>query len=145
MAAGDEQREERIRRRLVALEERGEEVAVQMVDRVERQAGRERERFRRGDADDEAADESRPGRDGDAVELAERDAGARQRVVDRRGEQRGVPAGGDLGHDPAVLRVELVLVGRDVREHAHAVAHDGGRGVVARRLDPEQQHLRSDS
>ena len=68
--ARDEQREKRVRRRLVALEKRREEVAVQVVDRVERQAGRERERLGRRDADDEAADQPGSGGDRDPVELA---------------------------------------------------------------------------
>jgi len=50
----------------------------------------------------------------------------------------------DLRDDAAVLRVKLILVGRDVREHAHAVTDDRGRRVVAGRLDAKQQHPRQE-
>src|SRR5665213_4177841 len=45
VAARDQQREERVLRRLLALEKGGEQMAVQMVDRVQRQVGGERERL----------------------------------------------------------------------------------------------------
>ena len=72
MAARNEQREKRIGRRLLAIEEGREDVAVQMIDGVERPVQCEGVRFRGGDADDEAADQARTAGYGDAVEIRKR-------------------------------------------------------------------------
>ena len=116
-------------------------MAVQVIDRVEGLAGGEGQRLGGGDADHEAAfDEPRAYRDGDAVQVVEGERGAFQGVFDRGAEQRDVLTARDLGNDSAELRVEGVLIGRDVREHAAPVADDRRRRVVARGLDSEQEH-----
>ena len=72
-----------------------------MVHRVEREPGRERERLRRRDADDEAADEARPRRDRDPVELVERDAA---RASARRRPRRTAARRGAATRSPARCR-----------------------------------------
>ena len=143
MAARDQQRQERVGRRLLAVQKRGENVAVEMVDGVERLIEGEGERFGGGHADDEAADQAGAARDGDAVNAAQRRAGAAERVLDGCREQGDVLAAGDLGDDAAVFGVEFVLVGGHAGEHVAAVADQGRGGVVARRFDTENQHGRS--
>ena len=54
-----------------------------MIDRDERLAGRKRHALARHQPDQDAADEARPGRGGDAVELAGADAGLRERAGDQ--------------------------------------------------------------
>ncbi len=103
-----EQAEER-RLERVGLEVEGRDVAVQVVDRNERQPARPGDRLRRGDADEERADQAGPLRDRDGVEGVEVDSGRVQRLPYDRGDELEMPARGHLGHDPAEARVQLSL------------------------------------
>ena len=116
----------------------------EVVDAVERHAERERERLGRGHADEQRAGQARAGRDGDGVEVAQRDAGRRAGPLDGRHHRLEVGAAGDLGHDPAEPRV-LVDAARDGVGEQGLAAHDADAGLVARRLDAEHQGLVSSS
>ena len=70
VTAAREQADERRLQRVRLEVERGD-VALQVVDGHERQAPRPGERLRRGEADEEGADEARPARDGDPVDVLE--------------------------------------------------------------------------
>src|SRR5580698_1870931 len=141
VTAGNEQCEKRVRRKLFAIEKRCEDVSVQVVDGVDRFVQCEGECFCRGNADYEAADQSRSGGYCDAVDLFEVCAGAVDRIFDGSGKQRDVTPSSDFRYDAAVFGVEGVLIGRDAGEHVPAVADEGGRGVVAGGFDAEDQHL----
>ena len=69
-AAGDQAEERRLER--LGLEEVGGDVALQVVDRDQRQAARRGDRLRRADADQEGADQPRPDRDRDRLDVVER-------------------------------------------------------------------------
>ena len=138
MSTGNEQCEKRIRRFFIAIEKRGKDVSVQVIDGVERLVRREGERFCRRNTDDEAADQAGAARDRDCIDVGKTQLSAAERVVDRCREQRDVLTARDFRDDTAVLRMKRVLIGRHARQHVAAVAHDGGRGIIARGLNPEK-------
>ena len=114
VAAAREQAEER-RLERVGLEVERRDVPVQVVDRRERKPPRPRERLRRGDADEQRADEARAARDADEVDVVERRVRLAERLPDDRQHELEVPPRRDLRHDAAEARVELGLRGDDVR------------------------------
>ena len=124
-----------------------EDVPLEVVHADERQPGRHREPLRVRDAHHERADEPGPVRDRDRVESREGSgpsspsaAPARsQRLVDDADDRLGVLAARDLGHDAAEARVEVDLARDDVGEQLAPAAHDRGGGLVARRLDREDE------
>jgi len=81
-------------------------MAVQVVDRHQRQSPRPGKRLGSGDADEQRSDQPRPRGDGDRFDLVG------QHLLDHRRDQLEMPARGDLGHHPAEARVQLIL-GRD--------------------------------
>ena len=135
-AAGDEAEEGRLQR--LGLEEVGGDVALQVVDRDQRQPPRRGDRLRGADADQQGPDQARAGGHRDRLDVIERGAGLVQRRLDHRRRQLQVVARGDLGHDAAELRVRRGLRGDRVGEHARAVQHRRA-GVVAGRLYGEHQ------
>ena len=80
-----------------------------------------------------------PRRHGDAVDVLERRARLGERLADHRRHELEVPPRRDLGHDAAVARVQLGLRGDDARADLAVVGDERRRGLVARRLDPEDQ------
>ena len=97
----------------------------------------------RGDgahADHERAREPRAARDGDRVEVGERHARLGEGRPDGGLDRLEMRACGDLGHDAAVAGVLLHRGGDDVGEQGRA-AHDADAGLVAARLDPEDEGL----
>ncbi len=115
-------------------------MTVKVVDAVEGLAAREGQRLGRRNAHDEAADQSRADGDGDRVDVGEPHLGASECIVDCRAQKRDVLPACNLGDDPAELRVEAILIGRDVRQRALAVTHDRRRRIVARGLKSEDEH-----
>ena len=87
----------------------------------QRRAGGERRRLRGGHPDQERADQTRADGHGDAVDVAEPDAGLLERLRQQRVERLHVRAGGDLGHDAAEPLVQVLLAGDQVRAHVEAV------------------------
>ena len=116
--------------------ERGD-VAVQVVDGHEREPARPGERLRRREADEQRADQARPARDGDGLDVVEGGAALLERLGEHRADELEVPARGDLGHDAAVARVQLGLRGDDVGAHLAVPRDERDRGLVAGGLDPE--------
>ncbi len=135
-AAGDEAEEGRLER--LRLEEVGGDVALQVVDRDQRQPPRRGDRLRGADPDQEGADQARPGGDRDRLDLAQLDLGLGERRLDHRRGQFEVVARGDLGDDAAEVGVRGGLRGDQVREDPRPVEH-GRAGVVAGGLDRENQ------
>ena len=141
-AAGEQADERRLeddaRRPSETAQEVRRDVALEVVDRRERQAARGGDRLRGRDADEQRADEPRPLRDADERDVVERRAGAAQRVVDRGVGELEVVARGDLRHDAAVGVVDA-LRGDDVRQHVAVAGDDRRARVVAARLDREDE------
>ena len=115
------------------------DVPVEVVDPDERQATRPRDRLRGGDADEQRADQPRPLRHGDAVDVVERRARLGERLADDRRDELEVAARGNLGDDAAVARVQIGLRGDDARANLPVLRDERRRGLVATRLDPEDQ------
>jgi len=149
-------------RRLDAQRVAGRQMALQVVDRRERQTPRVGNGLRGGEAHEQGADQARTGRDRDALEVVPGRPGLGEGVGHGADQQLGVAPRGDLGHDPAEGGVELVLRRDDRRtddratratwpawvawvEGVEGVDH-GRAGVVARSLDAQQQgHAESPS
>ena len=134
-AAREEAEERRLER--VRLEVERGDVPVEVVDRDERQPPRPRERLRGGEPDEQRADQPRPLRHGDAVDVVERRARLGERLADHRRDELEVAPRRDLGHDAAVPRVEVRLRGDDARANLSVLRDERRRGLVAARLDPE--------
>ena len=83
-------------------------MALQVVDRGQRQAAPGGQALGRGHAHEQRADQPGPLGDGDEVDVVERDVGRAQRVVDDVVDEREVVAGGDLGHHAAVAVVDAL-------------------------------------
>src|SRR5690606_18087796 len=79
-----------------------------------------------------------PGRDGDGVDVLEPAAGRVQRGVEGGHEGLEVGPARHLRHDAPEARVLVHRRGRDVGEQLTA-ADEGEAGLVAARLDPEDQ------
>ena len=90
--------------------------------------------------DEQRAGQPRAVGDGDAVDVR---PGRRRRPAQTSSRTGHDPAqvgpGGDLGHDPARRRVQGDLRGDDVADDAPAVLDEGDAGLVARRLDRQQE------
>jgi hypothetical protein len=112
-------------------------VAVQVVDRDERQPPRPGERLRRGDADQKCPDQTGPLRDADGLDIAELGVRVGEGLPERRQDQLEMVPGGHLRNDTSVRRMQLGLRGDDVGEHAAFPGDERGGGLVTRGLDPE--------
>ena len=125
----------------LGLKEQRGDVAVQVVDRSEWQPPRPGERLRRRQSDEERADQPWALRDRDPFDPVEPDPGLAERLAQDGRDELEVPPRSDLGHDASVLRVQLRLGGDDVGQDLAVVRDDGGRRLVAGRLEPEDQAL----
>ena len=144
VTTGHEHDRER-RGELRILEPSRVEVGLEVVDTDVREAGHERERLRRAHADEQRAREAGTVARGDGADVGELESGFTERVGDHRVDELDVRPARDLGHDTAVLRVELDLARHDRRQHAPAVLDDGRGRFVARRLDAQDVHQRRGS
>jgi hypothetical protein len=118
-------------------------VRLEVVDGDQRLLGDQRDRLCGGEPDDDAADQPGAGRGRDAVERREGKLGLDHRLGDHEVEHLHVGARGNLWHDAAVARVLRLRqhhVGEDLAGAVLVAPHDRGRGLVARRLDAEDQH-----
>ena len=116
------------------------DVTEQVIDRYERQPARIRQRLAGREPDEQRPDQPRPLRDRERGDVAERHPGLGERGLDDRNDELEVPPRGDLGHDPAEARMQLVLRRPDARAHLAVARHDGGAGVVAGGLEREDHH-----
>ena len=127
----DDEREPRVRRRVVVGEPGRVGVAFEMVHPNQRQALPVRERLGRVHSHHERAHEPRTAGDGDRVDLVERDLRLAERRFEHRDHLEQVLARGHLRYDAAVARVYRHLRSNDVRNNAPPILHDGGGGFVA--------------
>ncbi len=117
----------------------GGQMAGQVVHGDERLAGRDREALGGVGADEQRAGEAGTGRDGDRLDIGQRDPRVQQRRLDHGRDVADVLAACDLGEDAAVRGVQHRLAGDDVRPDDAARLDDGGGRLIARRLDAEDQ------
>ena len=105
-----------------------------MVDRDQRLAGGEREALAGEKRDHHAADQSRPGRRRDCVDVANRHVGVIEHLADQTRQDLDMGARRDLRDDPAIGLVRAVLPDHRLRENAPVAGHQRYRTVVARGL-----------
>ncbi len=144
MAAGRE--EKAVREWGCVGESRGQRVRLQMVHRHQWLAVHERDRLGHGQADDDAADQARPGGRGDTVEGGERDPRLVHCLGDDGIECLDMGAGGNFRYYAAKLGVFADLRKDDVRQNAalsvNSSLHYGGGRFVAGRFDAQDDHRR---
>ena len=118
-------------------------MALQVVDRHQRQALAPGQRLGHGDAHQQRAGQARPLRDRHRVHLRPvGQAGALARLVEDRDHPAQVGAGSHLGHDAAGGRVERHLAGHDVGDDAPAALDDRHGGLVAGGLHGQEEAAR---
>ena len=115
-------------------------MGLEAIDREQGLALGQRDGFCRGQADDDAANQSRTCRRSNPIERLERNLRLAHRFGDDAIKRFDVGAGGDLGDDAAEAGVEVALAGHDRRPEVGTVLHHADRRLVARRLDPEDVH-----
>ena len=148
MPAAREQAEERRLDGLGQQVKRGD-VAVEVIDRDQRQPVRPGEGLRRREADEQRADEARALRDGYGIEALEFCARFRQCLPQHRDDELEVAPRGDLRNDTAEASVQLRLRRDDVRENLALVRDDRRSRLVTRSLErqdhcPNKPHRGSD-
>jgi hypothetical protein len=122
------------------LEEERRDVAVEVVDRHERQPVRPGKRFGSREPDEKGADQARASGDCDRANAVEGHPRLVQGLLDDRGDELEVAPRRNLGDDPAVAGVKLGLGRYDARAHHPLARHERGRGLVARGLEA-QDHV----
>ena len=138
VAAGDQQQE--VGKVDCVGQPRGQGMPFEVVDGDKRFGVRRGDRLGGHHADDDAADQSRAACRGDAVEIAERDAGIGHGARDDAVEIVEVGARGDFRHDAAIRPVLVELRQHDVGQDRPVVANDRGGGFVAACFDAENDH-----
>ena len=123
----------------------GERVRFEMVHGDEGQPARQGDGLGGGDADDQPADQARACRRGDAVDLLPAKARLGERLGDETIEQLNMGARRDLRHHAAELGMQRKLrphqIGKQDAFAARLAAHQGGGGLVAARLDAEDDKV----
>ncbi len=117
---------------------RGQRVPGQMVDADHRQAGGGTQRLGRHQPGQDAADQPRPGRNGNGVQVHERQPGLVQSLRNAGVETFDMRTRRDFGDDPAKGRMQPGLALHHGRQDVAAAAarpHDRGRGIVAAAFD----------
>ena len=123
------------RRQVPVFHGRSEEVPFHMMHADQRAIAGKGERLGKHHADEQRAGEARTGRDGHRVDRAGGEAGFRKRAI-HDGRQRGeMRAAGQLRDDPAEHLVNVLRQNDEARQLT--VHENGGRSLVARRLDAE--------
>ena len=141
MAAGDQQQQ--IGEGHLANQAHTQGMPLEMVDRQERQAARRGDGLGGHDADEDAADQPRPGGRRNPVQIAELESRLFEGAGHQGVQMLQVGPGGDLGHHPAEGPVLVELREHQVGMDAPPVVDHGRRGFVARGLDPEHDHGRT--
>ena len=138
MPARDQQQQiGKLQRRIGQPRRQG--VALKVIDRDQRLAACHRQRLGGDQADHNPADQSRPGRGGNGIDIGEGQPGIGQRAGDQRCQQLRMGARGDFGNDPAIGAVRVVLRGDALRQdHAFAGDQRSG-GFVARRFNAQNE------
>ena len=133
MSARDHDRQEG-RLKVGVRKIRGRHVAVNVIDRHQRNAVGKGQRFGKVDPHEERADQPWIGRDRHRTKVAERDPRLPERLVDDARHRLDVRTAGDLGNHAAVKPMDLDLRGHDIganRPYAIPHLHHGRRGLVA--------------
>jgi hypothetical protein len=96
-------------------------------------------RFRVADADQQRTRQTRADGDSDGVQVAEGDAGLRQRSADHGHDVAQMLAGSQLGDDSAIRGVDGNLRSDHIRKSLRTPPHNGGRGFITGAFDAQNQ------
>ncbi len=130
---------------VAVLKEQRFDVPGEVVHRHERSIERKRERLGEGDADEQRTDETGALRDGNRVELFQIGLSGLQCRADHAADIADVLTRRKLGHHAAPLAVDVHLRRDDVRSDRPPAAgfrNHGRRRLVARRFNPQHQHMK---
>ena len=137
--------EQAIGKRRAVGEPRRKRMRLEVIDGEERRLAHERNRLRRGEADDDAADQPGAGRRRDAVDVGKAARGLAHRGRDDDVEHLDMGARRDLRNHAAERRMLLDLrqhhVGQDGSAPVRGALDDRRRGFIAGRLDAEHDQL----
>ena len=144
VAAGSHQQRDR-ETPIAARSRAHQRVRLEVVDRRERLARRQRDSLAGHQADQHAADQAGSGRGGHAVEVVGRELRPLQRARDELVDDLDMGSRGDFRNDAAIggMRGDLAhhLVGEDFARAVGPQPHDGGCGFVAGRLNAKNAHV----
>ena len=113
----------------------------QVIHSVDRDAQGDRKRLRRGDSHEQGAHQSGARGHGESIEIRKGDAGVVARPLQCGLDRLEVGAARHFWHHPAESGV-LLDAGCDLVGQELASPHDADPGLVARRLDAENERLR---
>ena len=138
-AARDQAQEGRVEGlELRQRQEVGRDVSLQVIHGRKRQPPRGRQRLRRRETDEQRADQPGTLRDRDQIDLVELAFRLLERVLHDEVDQPYVMTRGDLRHDATEALVHE-LRGDHVRAHLSPAPDHRRAGVVAARLDPQDE------
>ena len=112
-------------------EGRGQRMGFEVVDRDEGQAAGDRQPLAEAGADDQPADQPRPGGGGDARERVPSQPGAAHHPGGEAGQMRQMGAGGDLRDHPAEAGMLGLLGQNRLRQDGPIRGEHRGGGLVA--------------
>ncbi len=139
VATGHEQREVWEGRR-VGLEQRSEEVTLEVMDADGGQSPRKGQRPGERGARQKRTDQARSGRVGHAIEFGCAGTGFIQRPLDQRQQALDMVARSQFRDHTTVGLVQIDLGVQHMREQAAAVIEDGDGGFVAGGFESEDAH-----
>ena len=117
----------------------GVHVALEVVDRDQRQVMDPGQCLGEVDADEQRSGQPRAVRDGDPVHVRPGDTGVGPGLVQDRDDPAQMRPRRDLGDDPARRRMQCDLGGDDIGQDPAAALDQRDARLVARRLDGQQQ------
>ena len=123
----------------VRLQKHRVDMALEMIDADQRLFQRHGERFAVGDADQKRADQARAARDGNGVESRQSDLRSLKSFAHNRHDLPQMLARGKLRNHAAIFAVNINLRRNDAGKNAAPIADNGRGGLVAGRLDAEDQ------
>ena len=138
MPAGDQKQQ--IGKRDIVGQPRRQRMAFEMIDGNERQIPGCGNGLCRHRTDYHAADQTGPGGRGNPVEIADVEAGLRQRAADNAIQNIEMCARRDFRHDTAKCLVFVILGIDNVRQNTPVVGNYRRRRFIAACLDPKDDH-----
>src|SRR5436190_3555541 len=125
------------------FERDGIDMSLDVVDADERDVERPCKRLGITNAYKQRADQSGPLSNGERLDVLQLDGRFCERLLDNGLDLFEVFTRGKLGHHAAPRAMQIDLRGDNRRNDLASVTHDGGRGLVARAFDSQDQHTTS--
>src|SRR5260370_15440994 len=123
------------------LKTNGIDMTFDVIDADQRFVQRERHRLRERYTHQQRANQARPNRHRDAVDLFLRQARARERLFDNRNDLVQMLARSKFGNHAAKALMRCNLRGDHGRDDLAAITHERRRGLIAGSFDSKYEHL----